>query len=142
MSLSKQSHDNDILYDNAHPHVAVPVKNYLKTLDWEILPHPSYSSDIASSDYRLFRSMAHVLSEQPFLSYEDTINWVDSCITSKDKEFFRLGIRTMPERWRKAIGRDRNRIRIEKGNKMPLKSSVNEFIPYSRMRSRKRIVYI
>ncbi|GBO99054.1 Mariner Mos1 transposase [Eumeta japonica] len=48
-----------LLHDNAHPHVAVPVKNYLKTLDWEVLPYPLYPSDIAASDYHLFRPMAH-----------------------------------------------------------------------------------
>ncbi|GBP34661.1 Mariner Mos1 transposase [Eumeta japonica] len=53
---------------------AVPVKKYLKTLDCEVLPHPPYSPDIASSDYHLFRSMAHALSEQRFTSYEDTKN--------------------------------------------------------------------
>lgn len=34
-------------------------------------PHPLYSLDIASSDYHLFRSMAHGLAEQHFYSYED-----------------------------------------------------------------------
>ncbi|GBP18304.1 Mariner Mos1 transposase [Eumeta japonica] len=58
--------------------LAVPVKNYLKTLDWEILPDLPYSPDIVPSDYHLFRSMEHALSEQQFTSYEDTKNWVDS----------------------------------------------------------------
>ncbi|GBP63236.1 Mariner Mos1 transposase [Eumeta japonica] len=92
-------HDKIILpHDNARPRVAVPVKKYLKALDWEVLPHPPYSPDIAPSDYHLFRPMAHALSEQRFTSYEDTKNWVDSWIASKDKEFFRLGIRTLPEK--------------------------------------------
>lgn len=100
-------HDKIILlHDNARPHVAVPVKNYLKTLDWEVLPHPPYSPDIAPSDYHLFRSMAHALSEQRFTSYEDTKNWVDSWIASKDKEFFRRGIRMLPERWEKVVASD------------------------------------
>ncbi|GBP67244.1 Mariner Mos1 transposase [Eumeta japonica] len=72
--------------------IVVPMKNYLKTLDWEVLPHPSYSPDIAPSDYHRFWSIAHALSEQRFTSYEDTKNWVDSWVASKDKEFFRLGI--------------------------------------------------
>ncbi|GBP21246.1 Mariner Mos1 transposase [Eumeta japonica] len=62
------------------------------------LPHPPHSPDIASSDYHLFRSMAHALSEQRFTSYEDIKNWVDLWIASKDKEFFSLRIRTLPER--------------------------------------------
>ncbi|GBP36327.1 Mariner Mos1 transposase [Eumeta japonica] len=33
----------------------VPVKNYLKTLDWEVPSHPPYSPDIALFDYHLFR---------------------------------------------------------------------------------------
>lgn len=73
-----------LLHDNARPHVAAPVKKYLETLDWEVLHHPPYSPDIAPSDYYLFRSMAHALTAQRFTSYEDTKNWVDSWIASKD----------------------------------------------------------
>ncbi|GBP16138.1 Mariner Mos1 transposase [Eumeta japonica] len=86
--------------------VACNVRNYLKTLDWEVLPHPPYSPDVAPSDYHLLRLMAHALSEQRFTSYEDTKNWVDLWIASKDKEFFKLGIRTLPERWKLGIAND------------------------------------
>ncbi|GBP81367.1 Mariner Mos1 transposase [Eumeta japonica] len=83
-------HDKVILlHDNGRPG---SVKNYLKTLDWEILLHPPSSPDIAPSDCHLFQAMAHALLEQRFISYEDIKNWVDSWIASKDKEFFRLGI--------------------------------------------------
>ncbi|GBP91654.1 Mariner Mos1 transposase [Eumeta japonica] len=54
---------------------------------------------IRLSDYHVFRIMAHALLEQRCTSYEDTKNWVDSWIASKDKKFFRLGIRTLPVRW-------------------------------------------
>ncbi|GBP71541.1 Mariner Mos1 transposase [Eumeta japonica] len=44
-------HDKIILLqDNARPHVAVTVKNSLKTLDWEVLPHPPHSPDVAPAD--------------------------------------------------------------------------------------------
>ncbi|KAG5318760.1 MOS1T transposase, partial [Pseudoatta argentina] len=53
--LYAQRHDQVILlYDNARPHVAKPVKTYLETLKWEVLPHPPYSPDIAPSDFHLF----------------------------------------------------------------------------------------
>ncbi|GBP04368.1 Phosphoribosylformylglycinamidine synthase [Eumeta japonica] len=51
-----------------------------------------HMQDIAPSDYHLFQSIAPALLEQRFTSYEDTKNWVDSWIVSKDKEFFKLGI--------------------------------------------------
>lgn len=100
-------HDKIIfLHDNARPHVAKPVKTYIETTKWEVLPHPPYSPDIAPSDYHLFRSMSHGLSEEHFTSYEDCKKWVDSWIASKDDSFFRRGIRMLPERWGKVVAND------------------------------------
>ncbi|KAG5319593.1 MOS1T transposase, partial [Pseudoatta argentina] len=63
--LYAQRHDKVILlHDNARPHVAKPVKTYLETLKWEVLPHPPYSPDIAPSNFHLFRSMAHGLADR------------------------------------------------------------------------------
>jgi len=72
---------------NVMLHVAAPVKTYL-----EILSHPPYSPDITPSDYHLFWSMTHGLSEQHFTSYEDIKNCIDDWIVSKDEAFFRRGI--------------------------------------------------
>jgi len=95
----EQRHEKVILqHDNARPHVAKPVKTYLETLKWEVLPHPPYSPDIAPSDYYLFRSMAHGLADQQFRSYEDIKKWLDSWIASKDEHFYRNGIRALSER--------------------------------------------
>ena len=103
----EQRHDKVILlHDNARPHVAKPVKTYLKTIKWEVLPHPPYSPDIAPSDFHLFRSMAHGLAEQRFRSYEDTKMWIDAWIAAKDVSFFRRGIHLLPERWEKVVSCD------------------------------------
>jgi len=42
------------------------VQNYLETLNWEVLPHPAYSPDLAPSDYHLFSSMRHALAKRHF----------------------------------------------------------------------------
>ena len=97
-------HDKVIFqHDNARPHVVRPVKIYLETLKWEVLPHPPYSPDIAPSDYHFFRSMAHSLSHQHFHSYEEIGKLIDSWIDSKDESFFRDGIRQLPEIWKKVM---------------------------------------
>jgi len=40
--------------------LAKVVKKYLETLKWDVLPYPSYSPDIAPSNYWLFRRMQQV----------------------------------------------------------------------------------
>ncbi|KAG5315309.1 MOS1T transposase, partial [Pseudoatta argentina] len=105
--LYAQRHDKVILlHDNARPHVAKPVKTYLETLKWEVLPHPPYSPDIAPSDFHLFRSMARGLADRRFHSYEEAQKWIDSWIVSKDMSFFRRGIHVLPERWEKVASSD------------------------------------
>ena len=102
-----QRHDKVIFqHDNARSHVAEVVKETLKAVNWDILPHPPYSPDIVPSDYHLFRSMDHGLADQHFTSYEEAKNWVDPWIASKDEEFFKRGIRMLPERWLKVVERD------------------------------------
>ena len=91
------------LHDNAPSHTSKMVQNYLKTLNWEVLPHPAYSPDLAPSDYHLFSSMGHALAEQHFDSYEDVGKWLDEWFASKDKDFFWRGIHKLPERWGKCI---------------------------------------
>jgi len=87
-----------LLHDNARPHVAKSVKETLMQFEWEVLPHPAYSPDLAPSDYYLFRSMQHGLVDTHFRNYEDVRKWIDEWIASKDQSFYRRGIYLLPER--------------------------------------------
>ena len=61
-------------------------KETIKALEWEVLPHPPYSPDLAPSDYHLFRSMAHGLADQHFANYEKVAKCLESWLASKGRE--------------------------------------------------------
>lgn len=99
-----------LLHDNARPHVAKPVKDTLEVLGWDVLPHPPYSPDVAPSDYHLFRSMAHGLSDQHFNSFEEVDKWLKKWIDEKQEQFFFDGIHKLPRIWEKVVANDDNYI--------------------------------
>ena len=92
--------------DNARPHVAIPVKNYLENSGWKVLAHPPYSPDLAPSDYHLFRPMQHALTGIRFTSEQGIKNWLDSFLATKPAQFFWDGIHKLPERWEKVLASD------------------------------------
>jgi len=68
-----QGREMILLYDNARPHVAKATQNHIFVLDWELLLHAAYSSDIAPSYYYLFRSLQHHLADTHFVRFEEII---------------------------------------------------------------------
>lgn len=100
-------HESIIFHDdNARPHRAQPVKNYVENVGWESLPHPPYSPDLAPSDYHLFRSMQNALSGIRFTSVDGIKKWLDSFLAAKPAQFFWDGIHKLPERWANVVASD------------------------------------
>ncbi|UYV62300.1 SETMAR [Cordylochernes scorpioides] len=95
----REKHNKLILqHDNAPAQNATVVKNTIKDLSWELLPHPLYSPDLAPSDYHLFTSLGHALKKQEFSNSDILRKWLVDWFDSKGIEFFRQGIRKLPER--------------------------------------------
>jgi histone-lysine N-methyltransferase SETMAR len=55
-------------HDNARPHTANMTKTAIQELDWEILPHQLYSSNLAPSGYYPFRSLTNNLLANSLLA--------------------------------------------------------------------------
>ena len=92
-----------LLHDNTRPHVSKVTQKKIEDLEWIVLPHAPYSSDLAPSDYHLFRSMQHSLREKKFRTQEEVVNWVTEFFASKPIDFYNRGIRNLRERWRTVL---------------------------------------
>ena len=60
--------------DNARPHTSLVTRKKLLELGWKVMPHPSYSPDLATSDYHLFRSLQNHLNGKTFDSNQAVKN--------------------------------------------------------------------
>jgi histone-lysine N-methyltransferase SETMAR len=70
-------------------------KAAIQELDWEILPHPSYSPDLAPSDYHLFRSLSNNLLGVSFKNNAELRNLLDDFFTAKPAEVFKSGFENL-----------------------------------------------
>ena len=102
----KRQHKVILLHSNAPSHTANPVKETIEAISWEILSHAAYSPDLAPSDYYLFASMGHALSDQHFSSYENVRKCLDDWFASKERQFLWPDIHQLPDRWEKCIASD------------------------------------
>ena len=84
-------------HDNARPHIAI------QELDWEVLPHPPYSPDLAPSDFHLFRSLPNALRGVSFNNNEEVKMWLDEFFESKPTDFYCRGVEKLVKRWEEVV---------------------------------------
>jgi len=77
----------------------------MKFIGWEVLPHPSYSPDLAPSDYHLFGFVKDQLLGQGYETMEAIQKAVRQCLRMAGTEFYRRAIFKLPERWKKCVQR-------------------------------------
>jgi hypothetical protein len=88
-----------IQHDNTQPKTANMTKVAIQELNWEILSHPPYSPNLAPSDYHLFCSPSNNLLGVSFNNDSELQNCLDDFFMVKRADFFKGGIRNLPERW-------------------------------------------
>ena len=84
---------------NARPHTSLKTQEKLKELDWDVLLHQPYSSDVALSDHHLFRSLEHHFRGKNLESEENLkTSPLQFFFYQKDRNFFLNGIFNLIER--------------------------------------------
>jgi len=87
------------------PHVARLTSEAIAKMGWEVLPHPSYSPDLAPSDCHLFGFVKDQLHGRRYETTEAIQQAVRQCLRMAGTEFYRRGIFKLPERWEKCVQR-------------------------------------
>ncbi|GFO28520.1 histone-lysine N-methyltransferase SETMAR [Plakobranchus ocellatus] len=75
-------------HDIASPHSANLTQQWLQRYGWEILPHPAHSSDLAPSDFHLFRPLKRHLGGIAFETEDDLISELRNWFDNLDVDFF------------------------------------------------------
>ncbi len=96
-------HNVILQHDNARPHIANVVKLAIEEFNWEVLPHPAYSPDLAPSDFHLFRSLSNAMRGITFNNNDELQNWLVEFFEAQPRQFYRNGIEKLVQRWEEVI---------------------------------------
>ena len=88
-----------LLHDNAKSHVAKVVRRKREQLNWEVLPYPPYSPDLAPTDLSPIRSLSNYLKEKKLDNLNQLENALNTFFFNKSLEFYASGIDQLPRRW-------------------------------------------
>ncbi|XP_078671015.1 histone-lysine N-methyltransferase SETMAR-like [Branchiostoma floridae x Branchiostoma belcheri] len=92
-----------LLQGNAAVHTAQVSVAAANECGFELLPHPSYSPDLAPSDFYLFPKLTSHLRGKRFDGDDAVINAVEAYLGPQDASFFHQGIAMLEQRWTKCI---------------------------------------
>ena len=77
---------------------------------YELMPHPSYSPDLAPSDFFLFPNLKKDIRGLHFRSDEEVVTAVEEWVNGKDPDVFSSGLTAFEHRWSKCITLEGNYI--------------------------------
>lgn len=92
-----------LLDDNARPHRALTVKEYLTKHDITVMEHPPYSPDLAPCDFDLFPIMKRDLKGKRFSSAEEVKAAATEALRRVPKEFFKKSFENLYYRWQACV---------------------------------------
>ena len=91
---------------NAPCHKSIATIAELHELHFQLLPYPTYSPDLAPSDYYQFVDLKRMLQGKRFGSNEEVIAETEAYFEAKYKSFYKKGIEMLKKRWNECITLD------------------------------------
>jgi len=106
--IKKRGHDMwehgvFLLHDNAPCHTSKVAKQKLHEIGFIQLYHPSYSPDLAPSDYFLFPKLKNYMRGRKYNPDEQVKKSTISWLARRGPAFFSEGISALENRWRKCV---------------------------------------
>jgi len=89
------------LHDNAQAHWPLATQKKLDSLGFHCLDHPTYSPDLAPSDYHLFPGLKKKLKGRHFSSNAEVIAAADTWLDGEPSKFFLSGLQKLEQRVKK-----------------------------------------
>ena len=99
--------------DNARVHTCKVAIDAVERNGYELIPQPTYSPDLAPSDYFLFPNLKKDIRGHHFWSNEGVVAAVEVWVGDKDPGFFSSGLMAPEHRWSKCIILEGNYIEKE-----------------------------
>ncbi|GFS08839.1 histone-lysine N-methyltransferase SETMAR [Elysia marginata] len=93
-------------HDNARPHASRQTEEALQKMNFVVMPHPSYSPNLAPSDFYLFPKLKEHLRGNHYESNEGVEAAVRHWFRQKCVDIFTDGMRQLVRRWQVCVDRD------------------------------------
>ena len=94
------------LHDNAPVHKSAVASSSLVKAGFFVLEHPPYSSDLAPSDFYLFKHLKKALAGRHFEKPDELQQATEDFFTQKPPDFFKKAFDDLVHRWQKCIEND------------------------------------
>ncbi|UYV63919.1 hypothetical protein LAZ67_2006011 [Cordylochernes scorpioides] len=93
-----------LFHDNARPHAARTTKTLLENFKWEIFTHPSYSPELAPSDFHLFPALKLHLGGKHFANDDEVQAEANHWLRRQDTAWYNSGIKKLLQRYQNRNG--------------------------------------
>ena len=95
-----------LFLNNTRPHTGIRTRETIASFGLTTLPHPTYSLNLAPSDYHLFGPMKEDFRGKYNASDGEVKKYSDEVAQEQSTEFYEAGIQSLIQTWNTAIERN------------------------------------